>query len=197
MALKMRCQEVRRLIQSMSKGGCEETFRQMAAHLSECEGCRRFFAHFQRIEQGLEARKLQLDSIAGRTEISRRRVWTEIAKIPQAKRAWFLRPAWAGTTAFVLLVAGAVALFLNGRGIKSPGDLGTPMTSRVMPSGILEELAEVLCRHEVPSPELPYAADAFTYEPLYPTSLQQVIEPEDTLTALAQTTLNLTRREET
>ena len=200
MALKATCREVRRLIQSMPKGDCEESLSQVAAHLSECEECRRLFANFQRIEQGLEARKLQLESIASRVEISRSRIWTEIAKIPHARRAWFLRPAWAGAVAFLLLLAGAATLLLNERGIRSPGDPGARTTPRVMteaaPSATLEQLAQVLRRHEAPSSGLPYALDAFEHEPFYP-GIQQYLEPEDTLTTLAQTTVNMTRRNET
>jgi hypothetical protein len=166
MAMKMRCQEVRKLIQTMPKGGCEQTFRQVSEHLSECEECRKLRADFRKIEEGLMARKLRLDHIASRTRISKGRVFTEIAKTPQTKRAWFLRPAWAGAVAFVLIAAGT--------------------------------LAEVLCRHEAPSPELPYSPDTFTHEPFFPASQQEyTLQPDDTLTMIAESTINLTRREET
>ncbi len=200
MAVRMKCREVRRLIQIMPKGGCEETLSQIAAHLSECEECRELHADFRRIETGLEVRKLQLDAIAIRTPLRRTRGGTEITGAPQRKRSWFLRPAWAAAATFVLVAAGVAAFLLSGRGTKAPADAGAPMTIRAMteavPSATLEQLAEVLHRHEAPSSGLPYATDAFEHELFYP-SIQQYLEPEDTLTTLAQTTVNMTRRDET
>jgi predicted anti-sigma-YlaC factor YlaD len=196
MSEKNRCREVRRLLQRMPKGGCEKTFRLVSDHLSECEACRSLHADLQEMDELLIESKAWFDKVAHESRISRSRIRTQWAALAR-RRAWRLRAVWAGATALLLVVAGAVALLLNGRGTRSPGDLGTPAPCRVTPSATLEELAEVLCRYQVPFSELPYAADAFAHEPYYPTSLQQIIEPEDTLTALARTTLNLTRRDET
>jgi hypothetical protein len=152
------------------------------------------------MERTLERRKLQLDAIAVQSRLRRNRVLTEIVGPPQREHSWFLRHAWAAAATFALVAAAAVAFLLRGRDTNSPADAGAPMTIRAMteavPSATLEQLAQVLHRHEAPSSGLPYAPDAFEHEPFYP-SIQPYLEPEDTLTTLAQTTIKMTRRDET
>ncbi len=195
----MRCKEVRRILQSMTKGDCEETFRRVSEHLSQCEGCRNLKADIQKIERRLIARKFQLDGIASRVPMDRGQLLARVAATPLTQRPRFLRAAWAGAAAFALFLAVAAAFLLSGRDGKTR-HLGTPMPTRVTtgaaPSETLNELAKVLCRHEAPSPDVPYTPEAFGYEPFYP-SIRQYLEPEDTLRTVAQTTINLTRRDET
>lgn len=195
----MQCQEVEKLIRTMPKGGNERTPRSLAEHLSECESCRRLHAGMQRLEGMLASSKVWLDEVARCFPLRDKRVLTE-QPAPSKSRLRRLIPVWAGVAALILVTAGAPFLLLREEDIKAPDDLGTPMTTEAAAtsSQILEELAEVLCRHKSPSLELPYSPAAFTYEPVFPQSFQQyTLEPEDTLGSIAESIINLTRRNET
>ena len=200
MAVKMRCQEVKKLLETMPKGGCEQTLHRVSDHLSECEACREICASWQKMEEVLIGSKLWLDKIALPTPMSETPILAQT--VPQPSRQLLrLRPALAGAVVLLLAIASASALFLRGRDTKGRDGPGIPMTPKEMAaatsSQTLRELAEVLRRHETPSLELPYGPAAFTYEPFVPATLRQyTLEPEDTLRTIAVSKLNLTRREE-
>jgi len=183
----------------MPKGGCQQTLRLVSHHLSECDACRSLCARWQKMEDLLIESKRWLDELTCHSAIDRSQLLTQRARPLTANRVRLLRPLWAAAAVLLLAIAGASALFLKGREFKGRDNLATPMTpmAAAASSQTVQELAEVLCRHEAPSPELPYAPAAFTHESFFTTSLQQYLEPEDTIKTIAELTANLTRREET
>ncbi len=205
MAKKMRCREVRKLIQKMPKGGCEETLRLVSEHLSECEGCRGFHADLQKMEELLSKRKLRLGEIARHSPISKSRIMEGIAPVA-ARRAWRLRPVWAGAMVILLVViAGAAALLLREKGTEPKVavvfDRPTPPITRAMASAAsdrtLRNLAEVAQRYEAPPPKLLSGPPASPRGPAVPRLLEKcLLESEKTLRAIAQSRTNLTWRSE-
>jgi len=205
MAKKMRCREVRKLIQKMPKGGCEETLRLVSEHLSECEGCRGFHADLQKMEELLSKRKLRLTEIARHSPIRKSRIMAGIASLPK-RRAWRLRPVWAGAAAILLVaIAGAAALLLREKGTEPKvtfvPDTPTPPITRAMAaaasSRTLMKLAEAAQRYEAPPPKLLSGPPASPGGPAVPRLLEKcLLESEKTLRAIAQSRTNLTWRNE-
>ena len=200
MAVKMRCRKVRKLLHTMPECDCEETLRVVSEHLSECEACGALHAGLQRMERAFLKSEFQADEMARRSRIARSPLLKKICT-PAKRRAWRLRPVLAGAAVFLLAIGGTSALLLRGGGIKGPGNRGTAMTTKVTaaaaPSQTLEELAEVVYQYEAPSLELPYSPDILSGESFFPTTIQQYLEPGDTIEMIAEATVNLTRREET
>ena len=205
MSEKMRCREAKKLIQSMPKGGCEETLRLVSEHLSECDACRSLHAGLRKMEQALTGRKDRLDEIAGRSPISKSRILAALGPLP-AKRTWRLRPAWAGAAVLLLVViAGAIALFRPKRGaeteVAATYDTPAPPITRAMAvaasSRTLRRLAEVAQRYEAPPPKLLSGPPASPRGPAVPRLLEKcLLESEKTLRAIAQSKTNLTWRSE-
>lgn len=205
MPKKMLCREVRKLIQKMPKGGCEETLRLVSEHLSECEGCRSFHAGLQKMEKLLSGRKLRLDELARQSPISKSRILEGIAPAP-ARRARRLRPVWAGAAAILLVaIAGAAALLLRDKGTEPKVavvfDTPTPPITRAMASAAsdrtLMKLAELAERYEAPPPKLLSGPPASPRRPAVPRLLEKCsLQSEKTLRAIAQSRTNLTWRNE-
>ena len=157
----MRCREVEKLIQSMPRGGCDETLRLISDHLTECQACRDLLAVSQKAEEVFAARRVVLDEIAERDPVSRDRLLTGVEQQPP-RRFWRPRLAWAGAAAAVsLLLAVAAIFYLGGDGKHPPAPISprspsTPVTRAVAEeaaSSILEKLAEVQQRYEAPPPK--------------------------------------------
>jgi hypothetical protein len=202
--MKMRCKHVRKLLQSMPKGGCQETLRQVSGHLSECESCRKWHAGVRRVEKLLEGRKARLDEIARHSRMSTAGILAGVPA-PPAKRAWRFRPAWAGAVVLLLLAAGAVAFFLTGRGSKpkatvthdTPTPRITQATAAAASSRTLRDLAEVAQRYEAPPPKVFHAPPPFPREPYVPRLLEECrLKSTETLRAIAQVQITGTRRNE-
>lgn len=199
----MRCREVEKLIQSMPKGGDEDTLRRVSDHLNECRACRELLAVFQKAEEVFAARKLLLDDIAERDPISRGRLLVGIEQQP-APRAWRPRLAWAGAAAAVaLLLAVSAVHFFSGNGEHPPAPISprafsTPVTRAMAEeaaSSVLEKLAEVEFRYEAPPARLlagpPKVPWEFPRSRLYE---QCSLASARTLARIAESQTNLTWR---
>lgn len=203
MTAEMRCNEVRKLLRTMPRGGSEETLRRISPHLSECDACREIHAGFRKIEESLLERKRQLDGIARRTPMHKPQILAEPLRPGAMRKAWLRRPLWASVAAFLLVVAAGSAVLLTTRQPTGPdvSRSSAPLTqdraTLALSSQTLKELAEVVARYEVASVGLPYAVEAVAREPLFPASIEQFIEPADTFKGIAESTIKLTRRHET
>ncbi len=205
MAKKVPCEKVRKLLQRMPKGGDEKTLRLVSEHLSGCEACRGFHADLQKMEELLNGSRLRLDELARHSPISKSRVLEGIAPLP-TRRAWRLRPMWAGAAAILLVViAVAAALLLRERGSKPKvvivHDSSKPAITRAMASAAstrtLMKLAEVAQRYEAPPPKLLSGPPASPGGPAVPRLLEKcLLESEKTLRAIAQSRTNLVWRNE-
>ncbi len=157
----MRCREVEKLIQSMPRGGDEETIRRISDHLNKCSACRELLAVFQKAEEVFAARKVILDKIAGRVPISRDDILSGVEHEP-AQPVWRPRLAWAGAAATVALLVAVAAMYFHGRNGEHPPTpvaplaCSTPVTRAIAEeaaSSVLEKLAEVEVRYEAPPPK--------------------------------------------
>ncbi len=157
----MRCREVEKLIQSMPRGGDEETLRRISQHLSTCAACRELLAVSQKAEEVFATRRLFLDGIAKQDPISRDHVLSGIEEQPTG-RVWRPRIAWAGAAAAVALLAAVAAIHFFGRNGEhppapvSPLSFSAPVTRAMAEeaaSSVLERLAEVEVRYEAPPPK--------------------------------------------
>jgi hypothetical protein len=203
MTAEIRCNEVRKLLRTMPRGGSEETLRRISPHLSKCEGCREIHAGLRKIEEVLLERKRQLDGVASRAAMHKARILAELLRPGAMRKAWLRRPLWASVAALLFVVVAGSALLLTTRKLTGPdvSRPSTPMTADratlALSSQTLNELAEVVARYEVASVGLPYAVEAVAHEPLFPASVQKYIEPAGTLRGIAESTIKLTRRHET
>jgi len=198
---KMSCREVKRIILSVSDDEGVRPSRSVSKHLSECQDCKSLYAASEKVDRVFAEEQLRLVTLASQSQTGKHGVFAEISSPPPRRALWCLRPLWTGAAAILLAIAGASAFYLlKGRGDKGPDNVGTPMTTWSMAaaasSETVRELAEVVRRHEAPSPELPYtppARDSFV-----PGLLQRtVMESEDTLSMILGSRTRLTRREET
>ena len=203
MTTKMQCPEVEKLIQSMPKGGDEDTLGRVSDHLNECQACRDLLAVSQKAEEVFAARKVVLDEIAERDPISRDRLVSGIEQQP-ARRAWRPRLAWAGAAAAIsLLLAVAAIFYLGGNGEHPPAPI-SPRASHIpvtramaekAASSVLEKLAEVEFRYEAPPPRLLAGPPEVPWE--YPRSRlyeQCSLASARTLARIAESQTNLTWR---
>jgi len=204
MAEKMRCREVRKLIQTMPKGGCEETMGLISGHLAKCGVCRELLAVSQRVEETFAARKVVLDEIAERHPISEDSILAGIEQ-PSARRAWRPRIAWAGAAAIVALLFAVAAFhyYLGGNGDRAPVPvsprISSPPVTRTMAeaaaSSILEKLAEVELRYEAPPPRLLSGPPEVFWEPPRSRLLEKCrLASARTLARKAESQTNLTWR---
>lgn len=200
---EMRCREVKKLILRFPEENDEKVFHLVSEHLSECEACRSLYTASQRVAKGLCEEKRRLAEIVSGSQAGRSRILAEIAESRPAKRAWRLRPLWAGAAALLLLaMVGVSAILFTGRDGNGPDNVGSPMTTWSMAaaasSETVRELAEVLGRHEAPPLGLPYTPPPVPDEPLFPRLLQRCSrESQDTLKMIARSKTSLTRREGT
>lgn len=172
---KKRCRIVRKLIQMMPKGGCEETLRQIADHLSECEACRRVHAEVQNMDEVLIPSTIRFDEAARRSESGKDRILTDITESRQAKPIGRPRLAWASAGIAILAMAGGAALYFLTVGKEQPAERllsFPPQVTHAMAvaarSEALHGLAETMSRHQAPSFELPYTPLTLAPEALFP-----------------------------
>ena len=197
---KNRCRRISKLLQTMPKGGCEETLRSVSDHLSECEACRRLHADLEEMDEVLNEGKAWFEEVARETCISRSRIITQLA--PSARRgAWHLRAVWAGAAAILLVVAGAAVLLRFDRGGHAPLTVHppatrTPTVTRAMAAAssarTLLGVAEILTRREAPALELPPAPRSLAGESFTPPFLRQcAIESDARLGGIVQSRIDL------
>jgi hypothetical protein len=172
---KKGCRIVQRLIQTMPKGGCEDTIRQVSRHLSGCEECRKVHAEVQKMDEALVGSPTRFEEAARRSESGKIRMLSEIAESRPAKGIGRARLAWAGAGIAILALAGGAALYLfTGRKEQPSQHLLSfpPRVTHAMAvaarSEALQGLAETMCRHQAPSFELPYTPPTFASEALFP-----------------------------
>jgi hypothetical protein len=198
---KNRCRKMSKLLQTMPKGGCEETLRIVSDHLTECEECRRLHADLEEMDKVLNESEAWFEKVARETCISRSRIITQLS--PSARRrAWRLRAVWVGAAAILLVIAGSAVLLRSDRGGLAPLTVHPPGTrmptvTRAMAaassSRTLLGVAEVLLRRrEAPSLELPPAPRSLARESFTPPFLRQcAIESDARLGGIVQSRIDL------
>jgi hypothetical protein len=205
MSDKLRCQQVREKILSISKDKGKLASCPVLDHLTECERCRRLYATCRKIDQTLAEEKIRLLASVGQAGAGKEGILTEIVSSSPRRDLRRLRPAWAGAIVLLLGVAGASAVYFLKRGGAGPQEHVKPSAPQVTHAvaaeasyETLREFAEVVRRHQAPSPELPYTPPMPARESFVPGLLQQTVaESEDTLSMIVGSTTRLTRRQET
>lgn len=200
MHTKMRCEQVKKLLETMPKGGCEQTLRLVSDHLSRCEACRSLHAGWHKMEEVLTGSKLWLDEVARRSSISKSRIFAERATL--AKRPpWRLRPVWAGAAALLLVIGVAAVFFLFDKGGHAPPTVRPPVTripavtqamAAESSSRTLLGVAEVLRRREAPSLGVPYTPRSLPRESFVPRFLRRcALESDARLGGIVQSKRDL------
>lgn len=191
---KNRCRIVRRLIQMMPKGGCEETLRRISRHLSECEACRSVHAEVQKMDEVLIPSTTRFDEAARRIESGKCRILADIAESRQAKRIGRPRLTWAGAAIAILALAGGAAVYFLTGGKEQPAERLLSFPPRVTHamavaarSEALHGLAETMSRHPAPSFELPYTPPTFAPEALFPQlRVESTLQSEEIVRIIVQ-----------
>lgn len=198
---KNHCRKISKLLQTMPKGGCEETLCMVSDHLAKCEACGSLHADLQEMDELLIESRVWFDEVAREDRTSKSRIVTQSA--PEAKRqAWRLRAVWAGAAAILLVIAGAAGLFLFDKGGRVPPTVHppvaqAPLVTRAMAaassSRTLLGVAEVvLRRREAPSLELPPAPRLLARESFTPPFLRQcAIESDAIFGGIVQSRIDL------
>ena len=200
MTEKDRCRKVSRLLQTMPKGGCEETLRMVSDHLSECEVCKSLRADLQEMDEALIASEAWFDEVARESRISRSRIITQMAPLAR-RRAWRLRALWAGAAAILLVIAGAAVFLLFDKGGHVPTAVRprvtqAPLVTRAMAaassSRTLLRVADVVSRREAPSLGLLSMSQQPRRESFFPPFLRQcAIESDARVGGIVQSRVDL------
>jgi hypothetical protein len=192
---KNRCRIVKRLIQSLPKGGCEETLRQIGDHLSGCEACRRVHAEVQKMDEVLIPSATRFEEAARRSESGKSRILSDIAESRQAEGIGRPRLAWVGLAAGILAAASvAMVYWLRGEEEQPQKHslLSVPRVTRAVAAAARPEALENLVAYGAhlrrpPSFELPYTPPTIPPRALFPQlRVESALQSEEIVRMIVQ-----------